>query len=55
MSIDALAEDDTNLLFKFVQDIKDMLTGDKPIDASGTVAPDYYEGGKLTWENRRNQ
>lgn len=55
MSIDALAEDDTNLFFKFVQDIKDMLTGDKPIDASGTVAPDYYEGGQLTWENRRNQ
>ena len=55
MSIDALAEDDTNLFVKFVQDIKDMLTGDKPIDASGTEAPDYYEGGKLTWENRRNQ
>ena len=55
MSIDALADDETNLFFKFIRDIKDMLTGDKPIDASGTEAPDYYEGGTLTWENRRNQ
>ena len=55
MNIDALADDDTNLFVKFIQDIKDTLTGNKPIDAWGTVAPDYYQGGELTWKNRRNQ
>ena len=55
MSIDALADDDTNLLVKFIQDIRDTLTGDKPIFAWGTTAPDYYQEGELTWKNRRNQ
>ena len=55
MRIDADTEDDTSLLMKFIRDIKDALTGDKPISAAGTEAPDYYYNGELTWKNRRNQ
>lgn len=55
MTIDALDEDDTSLLVKFVQDIKDTLTQDKPISAAGNEAPNYYNSGEVTWENRRNQ
>ena len=55
MNIDAISGDDTSLLVKFIQDIKDTLTGDKPISAAGTEAPDYYQGGEVTWKNRRNQ
>lgn len=55
MSINALAEDDTTLFTKFVQDVKDTLTGNKPIAASGTDAPDYYKDTNITWKNRRNQ
>ncbi len=55
MNIDALSDDNTSLLAKFVQDIKDALTGNKPINAAGTEAPNYYQGGDVTWKNRRNQ
>ena len=55
MDIRATTEDDTSLLYKFVQDIVDTLTGDKPINAAGTEAPDYYNRENITWENRRNQ
>jgi hypothetical protein len=55
MKIDALDDDDSSLLSKFVQDIKDTLSGNKSISASGTDAPDYYTGGDVTYENRRNQ
>lgn len=55
MDIHATTEDDTTLLYKFVQDIVDALTGDKPIFAAGTEAPDYYKPEDITWENRRNQ
>jgi hypothetical protein len=55
MNIDSLEDDDTSLLAKFVQDIKDTLTGNKAISASGTDAPDYYIEGDVNWENRRNQ
>ena len=55
MRIDADTDDDTSLLMKFIRDIKDALTGDKPISAAGTEAPDYYYNGELTWKNRRNQ
>lgn len=55
MTIDAVDNNDQGLFFKFVQDIKDTLTGDKPISASGTDAPSYYDSGEVTWENRRNQ
>ena len=55
MGINALEEDDTSLLWKFVTDIKDTLTGNKSIGAAGEDAPNYYFTGDLTWENRRNQ
>ncbi|MBR1772178.1 MAG: hypothetical protein IJ747_09135 [Lachnospiraceae bacterium] len=55
MPIDAVDDDDTGLLVKFIQDIKDTLTGDKPISAAGNEAPSYYNSGDVTWENRRNQ
>ena len=55
MNIDAISDDNTSLLVKLIQDIKDTLTGDKPISAAGTEAPNYYQGGEVTWKNRRNQ
>lgn len=55
MDIDAIREDDSTLFQKFVWDIKDTLTGNKPISTAGTTAPDYYNPGEVTWENRRNQ
>lgn len=55
MTIDAMDDDDTNLLVKFIQDIRDTLSGDKPISAAGNEAPSYYQEGDVTWENRRNQ
>ncbi len=55
MTIDAMDHNDTNLFVKFIQDIKDTLTGDKPISAAGNDAPSYYNKGDVTWENRRNQ
>lgn len=55
MTIDAIDSEDSNLFVKFVQDIKDTLSGDKPISAAGNDAPSYYNSGEVTWENRRNQ
>ena len=55
MTIDAMDHDETNLLVKFIRDIKDTLTGDKPISAAGNEAPSYYQQGEVTWENRRNR
>lgn len=55
MTIDAMDHNDSSLLVKFIQDIKDTLTGDKPISAAGNDAPSYYQTGDVTWENRRNQ
>ena len=55
MTIDAIDNNNTNLLVKFIQDIKDTLSGDKPISAAGNEAPSYYQEGNVTWENRRNQ
>jgi hypothetical protein len=55
MNIDSLTDDDTSLLVKFIEDIKDTLTGNKPISAAGVDAPDYYNEGEVTWSNRRNQ
>lgn len=39
MHIDADYDDETSLVWKFITDIKDTLTGDKPINASGNEAP----------------
>ena len=57
MRIDADYDDDTSLLWKFVTDIKDTLTGNKPINAAGNEAPNgsYYTDKEITWENRRNK
>jgi len=57
MHIDADTDDDTSLLWKFVKDIKDTLTGDKPINAAGNDAPNdsYYSDREITWDTRRNQ
>ena len=55
MTIDAIDHNNTGLFAKFVQDIKDTLSGDKPISASGTNAPGYYNSGEVTWETRRNK
>ena len=55
MTIDAMDHNDTSLFVKFIQDIKDTLSGDKPISAAGTEAPSYYNSGEVTWENRRNK
>ena len=57
MHIDTDFEDDTSLLWKFVQDIKDTISGDKPINAAGNEAPNdsYYTDKEVTWKNRRNK
>ncbi len=57
MRIDADYDDETSLLWKFVTDIKDTLTGNKPINAAGNDAPNdsYYSDGEVTWDNRRNK
>ena len=57
MKIDADYKDETSLLAKFVQDIKDTLTGNKPINAAGNDAPNdsYYTDKEITWKNRINK
>ena len=57
MHIDTDFEDDTSLLWKFVTDIKDTITRDKPIGAAGNEAPNdsYYTDKEITWKNRRNK
>ena len=57
MKIDADYKDETSLLAKFVQDIKDTLNGDKPINAAGNEAPNdsYYTDKEVTWKTRRNK
>ena len=57
MDIKGDYDDDTNLLWKFVKDIQDTLTGDKPINVAGNDAPNgsYYPDREITWSTRRNQ
>ncbi len=55
MNIDADGEDDSSLITKFISDVKDAVTGDRPINAAGTDAPDYYLNNTITWDNRRNK
>ena len=57
MRIDADYDDKTNLLWKFIKDIKDTLKGDKPINAAGNEVPNnaYYDDENITWKNRRNK
>lgn len=54
MHIEADDDNQDSLLVKFVQDIWDTLTGNKPISAAGNDAPNYYNGGEVNWFNRRN-
>ena len=54
MNIDADDDNQDSLLVKYLQDIWDTLTNDKPISAAGNDAPSYYFGGEVTWFNRRN-
>ncbi len=55
MRVAATNEDDTTLLQKYIQDIVDTLTGDKPISAAGTESPDFQKYDDVTWFTRRNQ
>lgn len=55
MRIDAKDHNDTSLLKKFIDDIRDTLSSNKPISAAGNDAPNYYNSGEVTWFNRRNQ
>lgn len=57
MHIDADYDDDTSLVWKFITDIKDTLTDNKPIDAAGNEAPNdsYYSDREITWATRRNK
>lgn len=56
MDIHAIGNDDTSLFTKFVRDIIDTLKNDKPINAAGNDAPDYYyQSQDITYATRRNQ
>ncbi len=56
MNINADDDDDTSLLVKFIQDIRDTLRGDKAIGASSSDdVPDYYKDREVNWYTRRNQ
>ena len=55
MRIDSDDDNGGHLLVKFIKDIVDTLTNQKPISAAGNEAPDYYQSGDVTWYNRRNQ
>ncbi len=48
-------EEETTLTRKFLDDIRAAVTGEDPIEAAGTDAPEYYLNNKITWRNRRNQ
>ncbi len=55
MRISAYNEDDTTLLQKYIQDIRDTLSGNKPISAAGTDNPDFSWYEDVNWYTRRNQ
>ena len=56
MRIDADYDDETNLVWKFVKDIKDTLSGDKPINASCNGRPnDSYYSDKECLEHQAQQ
>ena len=56
-SMHIFSDDDNNdsLLIKYIQDIWDTLTDNKPISAAGNDAPNYYKSGDVNWYTRRNQ
>ncbi len=56
MNINCDDDEDSSLFTKFVQDIWDTLTGNKPIGASSSDdVPDYYKDHEVTWDTRRNK
>lgn len=56
MNIVADDEDNSTLFMKWVSDIKDFVTGNDEINASGTEAPEFYKkSSNITWETRRNK
>ena len=56
MNINADDDDDSSLFAKFVQDIRDTLSGNGAIGASSSDdVPDYYKDHEVNWYNRRNQ
>lgn len=56
MDIHAVGKDDSTLLTKYIRDIWDTLKEDKPINAAGNDAPDYYYTDReITYATRRNQ
>jgi len=55
MKIAAATEDDSTLLDKFIADIQDTLTGNRPIGAAGTESPDYYQQEDINWYTRTNK
>lgn len=55
MTIKADNEDNTSLLWKYLTDIWDTLTENKPISAAGNEAPDYYRDHEVNWYTRRNK
>lgn len=54
MNLAAATEDDSSLLEKFVEDIKDTITGNRAISAAGTESPDYYKYQDVNWYTRKN-
>lgn len=54
MKVASTGEDDTTLLQKYIRDIIDTLTGNKPINAAGVDAPNINYSN-VTWDTRRNQ
>lgn len=56
MNINAEDDDDSSLFSKFIDDIKDSLSGNKAIGASSSDGvPDYYKDHEINWFTRRNQ
>lgn len=57
MHIDTDFDDDTSLLWKFVQDIKDTISRRQTDQGAGNKAPNdsYYTDKEVTWKNRRNK
>lgn len=54
MKVASAGGDDTTLLQKYIRDIIDTLTGNKPINAAGVDAPNINYSD-VTWDTRRNQ
>lgn len=54
MYMDSIMNEKESLFTWFVEDVVDFLTGDKPIDAYGNIAPNFYDD-EITYDNRTNK